>query len=78
MAADARPYREHNMTAAFERQVYPVRQSKIAIGVCPAKAYKMARRGELKLVRIGGRTFIPKSEVERLTRVTDDAQRPAA
>lgn len=55
--------------ATIQREVWPVRDSKLAIGVCPSKAYVMAKQGQLQLVRIGGRTFIPRSEVERLTRV---------
>ncbi len=64
--------------ATTQREVWPVKDSKAAIGVCPAKAYMMEKSGELRLVRIGGRTLIPRSEVERLTRVPVNASRSAA
>ncbi len=39
------------------------------LGICRTSAYGMVHRGELKLIRIAGRTLVPRSELERLTRV---------
>ena len=33
----------------------------------PSTVYAMASRGEIRLVRIGAKTFIPASEIARLT-----------
>jgi hypothetical protein len=37
-----------------------------AIGVCRELFYLMEKRGEIKLVRVGGRTLVPESELDRL------------
>lgn len=37
-----------------------------ALGICRATIYVMAKRGELRLVRVGGRTLVPESEIDRL------------
>ena len=39
------------------------------LGIGRTSLYGLAKTGELKLLRIAGRTVVPRSEIERLTRV---------
>ena len=36
------------------------------LGICRATLYKMVKNGELRLVKLAGRTLVPDSEIRRL------------
>lgn len=44
-----------------------------ALGIGRTSLYELVKTGELKLIKIAGRTLVPRSEIERLTRVDDAA-----
>jgi excisionase family DNA binding protein len=44
-----------------------------ALGIGRTSLYELAKTGEIKLIKIAGRTLVPRSEIERLTRVDDAA-----
>jgi len=37
-----------------------------ALGISKAMLYKLAARGKVRLVHIGGRTVVPETEIDRL------------
>ena len=43
-----------------------LRNAASALGVCRDLFYLMEKRGEIQLVRVGGRTLVPESELDRL------------
>ena len=48
------------------RRAYRIVDACRALGVGCSTIYKLAAEGKLRLVRIGGRTVVPASEIERL------------
>ena len=61
-------------TKAFQtadRFAYPVNEACHALGIGRTSLYELVKSGELKLIRIAGRTLVPRSELERLTRIDD-------
>lgn len=48
------------------RRAYRIVDACRALGVGRSTIYKLAAEGKLRLVRIGGRTVVPASEIERL------------
>lgn len=54
---------------APERMAYTVNAALHALSIGRTKFYELVNAGELKLIKIGGRTLVPRSELERLTRV---------
>ena len=48
---------------------YRVQDACYALGIGRTSLYELVKVGELKLLRIAGRTLVPHSELERLTRV---------
>jgi len=57
-----------------ERQGYNVGESARIVGVGRTTMHKMIREGRIRPVKIGARTIIPKSEIDRLLNGTDDAR----
>lgn len=57
----------------MERLVVDVREAAQSLGISPSALYDMARRGEVKVVRLGRRVLVPLDEVRRLATGT---QRP--
>lgn len=52
------------------RLAHPIPESCALLGgISRAKLYELLKSGDLKSIKIGGRTFIPRSELDRLTRV---------
>lgn len=49
------------------RAAWPINEGAHRMGVSRVTVYKLAAKGELKLIKIGGRSLIPDSEVVRLT-----------
>lgn len=55
------------------RLAHPIPESCALLGgISRAKLYELLKSGDLKSIKIGGRTFIPRSELERLTRVENE------
>ena len=52
-----------------ERFAYRVPDACTALGISRTSLYELVKRGELTLIKIAGRTLVPRSELERLTRV---------
>lgn len=52
-----------------ERFAYRVSDACIALGIGRTSLYKLVEQKQLRLIRIAGRTLVPRSEIERLTRV---------
>ena len=48
---------------------YRVDEACDVLGIGRTSLYELAKNGELKFIRIAGRTLVPRSELERLTRV---------
>lgn len=52
-----------------ERFAYPVNDACHALGIKRTSLYELAKTGQLRLIKIAGRTLVPRSEIERLTSV---------
>lgn len=48
---------------------FQVRDACRVLGIGKTLLYALAKNGDIKLIRIAGRTLVPRSEIERLTRV---------
>jgi hypothetical protein len=57
------------ITPQTERYAFPVNDACHALGIKRTSLYELAKTGQLKLIKIAGRTLVPRSELERLTRV---------
>ena len=57
------------MTTAPDRHAYRVKDACYQLGIAKTSLYELAKKGELKFIKIAGRTMVPRSEIERLTRV---------
>ncbi len=60
---------ETQITPQCERFAYPGNDACHALGIKRTSLYELAKTGQLKLIKIAGRTLVPRSELERLTRV---------
>jgi excisionase family DNA binding protein len=47
-------------------RAHTVREACDLLRISRSHLYALAKRGELRLVRIGGRTLVPESEIERI------------
>lgn len=56
-------------SAAVEKHAYRINEACRALGISRTSLYKIAKSGEIKLVKIAGRTVVPRSEIERLVSV---------
>jgi excisionase family DNA binding protein len=54
-----------------ERFAYSINEACQMLSIGRTSLYEMAKNGELKLIRIAGRTLVPRSEIERLTSVKE-------
>lgn len=59
---------DHRHTAS-DKLAYRIDEACHALGIGRTSLYELAKTGELKLIKIAGRTLVPRSEIERLTRV---------
>jgi len=57
-----------------ERQGYNVGESARIVGCGRTKIYDLIKEGRIRVVKIGARTIIPKSEIDRLLNGTDDTR----
>lgn len=55
--------------AAAGKLAYRVNEACHALGIGRTSLYELVKTGELKLIKVAGRTLVPLSELERLTRV---------
>jgi excisionase family DNA binding protein len=55
-----------------EKQGYSVDEACYATGVRRTKLYDLIKQGRIRSVKIGARTIIPKSEIDRLLNGNDD------
>jgi excisionase family DNA binding protein len=60
---------EPKRSALSERMAYRVSDACDALGISRTSLYQLVKIGELKLIKIAGRTLVPRSELERLTHV---------
>lgn len=76
--ADADADKPHHKpgTPPPARRAWPVNEAAYLLGISRVSIYAMAKRGELALVRVAGRTLVLESEIARLT--TPQAQAGAA
>ena len=52
-----------------DKLAYSVNDACHALGIGRTSLYELVKSGELKLIKIAGRTLVPRSELERLTSV---------
>jgi excisionase family DNA binding protein len=60
---------EAKRAAPSERMAYPVSDACDALGISRTSLYQLIKIGELKVIKLAGRTLVPRSELERLTHV---------
>lgn len=53
-------------TVTFPRLGYTLAEAEVLTGYSRATLYRMAKRGELRLVRFGRRQLVPTQQLERL------------
>lgn len=63
-------------TPAPEKFTYRVLDACAALGISRTSLYELVKSGELKLIKIAGRTLVPRSELERLTRIDSAPNKP--
>ena len=56
-----------------DRAAYPFPEASHKLGIGRTSLYELVRRGEIKMIKIAGRSLIPASEIARLTRVDQQA-----
>lgn len=54
-------------------KAYSIRQACETLQISRATIYRLSERNELKIIRIGGRSFIPATEIERIVTQGTDA-----
>lgn len=67
--------RTESATSAPQREIYPIDEACTKLGnVSRASIYRWAAQGKIRLVKIGGRTFISGAEIARLSRGDEPAK----
>ena len=51
------------------KHAYRVDEACYALGIGRTSLYELVKLGELKLIKVAGRTLVPLSEIERLTNI---------
>ena len=59
----------HQKLMATGKLAYRVDEACHMLGIGRTSLYELVKSGELKLIKIAGRTLVPRSELERLTDV---------
>jgi excisionase family DNA binding protein len=49
-----------------DRRARRIKPACDALGISRSHLYALAKRGRIRLVRLGGRTVVPESEIERV------------
>ena len=52
-----------------DKWAYRVDDACSSLGISRTTLYELVKAGELKTIKLAGRTLVPRSELERLTRV---------
>ena len=73
LAMFAAPKKPRQQREPVERFAFKVADACEALGIGRTSLYELAKRGDIKLLKIAGRTVVPRSEMERLTRVEREA-----
>lgn len=55
-----------------DRWAYRVSDACLGLGISRTSFYELVKSGEIKTIKIAGRTLVPRTELERLTRVDRD------
>jgi excisionase family DNA binding protein len=55
--------------AAAGKLAYRIDEACHALGIGRTSLYELAKTDQIKLIKIAGRTLVPRSEIERLTSV---------
>ena len=50
------------------KMAYRIREACQCLGIGKTSLYELVKSGDLKLIKIAGRTLVPRSEIERLIR----------
>ena len=58
---------------AAGKQAYRIDEACHCLGIGRTSLYALVKAGQLKLIKIAGRSLVPHSEIERLTSVDDAA-----
>ena len=56
---------------SYDRLAYPVTDACRLLSIGRTSLYEMAKMGEIRLIKIAGRTLVPHSELQRLTEGQD-------
>ena len=59
------------MLAAAGKMAYRIDEACHALGIGRTSLYELVKQRKLKLITIAGRRLVPRSELERLTRIDD-------
>lgn len=65
------PSINHPNPAAAGKLAYRVDEACAALGIGRSSIYQLVKSGKLKLIKIAGRSLIPRSELERLIKIDD-------
>nr|PZN85221.1 MAG: hypothetical protein DIU57_07105 [Pseudomonadota bacterium] len=52
-----------------EKFAYRISEACTALGIGRTSLYKLVNEGKLRLINVAGRSLVPRSELERLTRI---------
>jgi excisionase family DNA binding protein len=63
----------HRKFGAAGKRAYRIDEACHCLGIGRTSLYALVKSGELKLIKIAGRSLVPASEIERLTSVDDAA-----
>lgn len=55
-----------------EKYAYGIDEACRLLSIGRTSLYEMAKRNEIQLIKVAGRTLVPRSELERLTSVSSD------
>jgi excisionase family DNA binding protein len=55
--------------APADKLAFRIDEACYALGIGRTSLYELAKTGQIKLIKIAGRTLVPLSEIERLTSV---------
>lgn len=67
-----RPVLVEAPNAKPQPQAYRIADACHVLGIGRTSLYELVSAGQLKLIRISGRSLVPRSEIERLTSVERD------
>ena len=69
MGGSRNPAARPTAIAAAPKRAYRIDEACYVLGIGRTSLYELVKVGELKLIKIAGRSLVPNSEIERLTSV---------